>query len=462
VIVSEKELTLNPEVVGRKIREIRKEKKNLTIIQLAKMLGYATGKLSNIEKGKRAKFPINELREIANALDEPLESFLHDESGQDDIEVEIIKQKISLAKHRLVAGLINGLKQTLSDLQEAAEKLALRDLMIHINFLWAEYYRELIDYEMASEYYKEILNTEVHDREAVEVKMRSFNALASLQMKEQQLKEAIMTLRTALNWIERQDRILNIDRSNVHYNLTLLYFRVGYLDLAEYHVQTCLEITKGKSEQAYYHALYLLSITYWMKEKYIQARTLLFESMNWFQRQKDLGSLFNSLELIFLIHHVKPDLIFVEMLNDIREFLNVKVPDNILPQKLRCLYRLIMFEIQHGNYSMAQEMLDTCKSYLSEYSIEDGYRVYLLEALLIRNSSKDKKKEQSALEKALNYFSETDSSPQKAVTLYHLGRLTFSWNNPYYEEALNIFSGIFSNHANFDHKILSILPSARY
>lgn len=461
-VVSEKEITLNPEVVGRKIREIRKEKKDLTIIQLAKKLGYSIGKLSNIEKGKRAKFPLEELEEIAKALDEPLDTFFKDESDECLKEIENIKQKISLTKHRLSAGLVNGLKSTLTALQETIEKLAVRELGVHLNFLWAEYYRALFDYDLASEYYKEILHTEVYDVDAIEIKMRTFNALASLQLKERQLKEAIFTLRTALNFIEKHDEALNLDKANVHYNLTLIYFRVGYLELAEYHIQTCIEITKGKSEQAYYHALYLLSLTYWMKEKYEQARKLLFESMNWFQRQKDLGSLFNSLEYLFLLHHVKPNLIFIEMFNDVREFLDVMVPDNILPQKLRCLYRLIEFEIQQENYLLAQEMLERCKGYLSDISITDGYRVYLLEASLIRITSKDKEAEKVALEKALTFFNVGDRSPQKAIVLYQLGRLKVTCENPYYEEALSIFDETYNKQANFDPSILSIFPNARY
>lgn len=460
--MTEKEIALNPEKVGRKIREVRKEKKNMTIIELANILGYATGKLSNIEKGKRAKFPLKELQEIAKALDEPLETFLSDESEQHLNELENIRQKVSLTKHRLSAGLVNGLKTTLTELQETIELFVLRDMMIHLNFLWAEYYRELFDYDLATDYYKEILRTEVHNKDALEIKMRTFNALASLQIKEQQLKEAVYTLRSALNFMEKQDDILNLDKANVHYNLTLIYFRIGYLDLAEYHVQICLEITKGTSEQAYYHALYLLSLTYWMKENYEQARTLLFESMNWFQRQKDVGSLFNSLEFIFLIHHVKPNLIFIEMFKDIREFLNVMVPDYILPQKLRCLCRLIEFEIEQKNYLLAKEMLDRCKGYLSDHSIKDGYRVYLLEAILIKATTKDKVAEQIALENALTYFEFGDRSPQKAVVLSHLGRLTAPFENIYYEEALSIFDETYNKNAKYGQNILSILPNARY
>ncbi|RRJ54979.1 XRE family transcriptional regulator [Paenibacillus oralis] len=457
----EKGTSLNPEVVGRKIREIRKEKKNLTIIQLAQKLGYATGKLSNIERGKRAKFPLEELEVIAKVLEEPLETFLKDDSDYLN-ELEHIKQKISLAKHRLSAGLVTGLKPTLTDLQETIEKVAVHDVMVHLNFLWAEYYRGLCDYDLASEYYKEILNTEVYDKEAIEIKMRTFNALASLQIHERQLKEAVLTLRTALNFIEKHDGTLNLDKANVHYNLTLIYFRLGYLDLAEYHVQSCLEITKGKNEQAYYYALYLLSITYWLKQKFEQARKLLFESMNWFQRQKDLGSLFNSLEFIFFIYQVKPNLIFIEMLNDIREFLNVVVPDHILPQKLRCFFRYIEFEIERENYLTAHEMLDICKGYLSDNSIEDGYKAYLLEAILIRITSKNMVAEIHALEKALTYFSPGDRSLQKASVLSQLGKLKATCENIYYEEALSIFDEIYNKQVKFDHTILSLLPNAMY
>ncbi|MGV2885886.1 helix-turn-helix domain-containing protein [Paenibacillus taichungensis] len=458
----EKEISLNPEMVGRKIREIRTEKKNLTIPQLAKKLGYATGKLSNIETGKRAKFKLEELEEIAKALEEPLESFLKDVSDEYLNELENIKQKISLAKHRLSAGLVNGLKPTLTELQETIESLAVRDVMVHLNFLWAEYYRELFDYDLSSEYYKEILNTEVYDKEAIEVKMRTFNALASLQLIEGHLKESVLTLRTALNFIEKHDGVLNIDKANVHYNLTLIYFRVGYLELAEFHVQSCLEITKGKNEQAYYHALYLLSITYWLKERFEQAVKLLFESMNWFQRQKDLGSLFNSLEFIFLIHHVKPNLIFIEMFKDIREFFNVMVPGHILPQKLRCFYKLIEFEMEQENYLIAQEMLDRCKGYLSDNSIKDGYKLYLLEARLIRITSMDEEAEMVALEKALTYFAPSDRSLQKAAVLSQLGKLKATCENTFYEETLSIFDEVYNKQGKIDQTILSLLPNARY
>lgn len=459
--LSEREIVLNPEAIGRKIREIRNGK-NLTIIQLANKLGYATGKLSNIENGKRAKFPLDELEEIAVALEEPLETFLKDDSDKYLVELETIKQKISLAKHRLSAGLVNGLKPTLTDLQETIENLAVRDLMVHLNFLWAEYYRSLFDNDLASEYYKEILNTEVYDTDSIEVKMRTFNALASLQLKDHRLKEAVFTLRAALNFIEKHDGVKNLDKANVHYNLTLIYFRVGYLDLAEYHVQTCLEITNGKNEQAYYHALYLLSVNYWMKGNFEHARNLLFESMNWFQRQKDLGSLFNTLEFIFLMHHVKPSLIFMEMFKDIREFLNVIVPEHILPQKLRCLCRIIEFEIEHENYIMAQEMLDKCKGYIPDNSIKDGYRVYLLEAKLISITSMNKAAEKVALEMALTFFDPGDRSSQKAMVLHKLGKIKSNGENPYYEEALGIFAETYNKHTNFDPSILSILPNARY
>ncbi|WP_433708981.1 helix-turn-helix domain-containing protein [Paenibacillus illinoisensis] len=457
----ERERTLDPESVGRKIREIRK-KKEYTLIDLANTLGYATGKLSNIEKGKRAKFPYEELVDIAKVLEEPVELFIIDESDQYITEQENLRQQISLAKHRLSAGLLNGLKASLQELQENIEKLSLKSMIIHINFLWGEYYRELLDYDMAMEYYNEVINAEAYDKETVEVKIRTYNALASLQLQERHIKDAITTLKKALNFIEKEDRVLSLDISNVHYNLTLLYIHVGYMDLAEYHVQTCIETIEGKSEQAYYHALYLLSITYWMKEEYENARTLLFRSMNWFQRQRDLASLFSSLEFIFVMYRVKPHLIIEDMFEYLREFTAVKVPENIVSQKVRCLYMLIEFEIERKEYVIAQSILAVCKDYIKEYSIADGYRAFVLEALLLRKFSIDSKEERAAFEKALGFFEKSDRSPQKANILYQLGKLDGPGRMDLYEQALSIFSDNHHEQAYFSQNNFSILPNLRY
>ncbi|WP_408895184.1 helix-turn-helix domain-containing protein [Paenibacillus taichungensis] len=457
----EREKTLDPESVGRKIREIRK-KKEYTLIDLANKLGYATGKLSNIEKGKRAKFPFEELVDIANALNEPVELFIIDESDQFITEQENIRQQISLVKHRLSTGLLSGLKDSLDELQDNIEKLSLKNMIIHINFLWGEYYRELFDYDMALEYYNEVIKAEVYDKETVEAKIRTYNALASLQLQERHIKDAITTLKKALNFIEKEDRVLSLDISNVHYNLTLIYIHIGYMDLAEYHIQTCIETIEGKSEQAYYHALYLLAITYWMKEEYENARNLLFRSMNWFQRQRDLASLFNSLEFIFVMYRVKPHLIIEDMFEYLREFTTVKVPENIVSQKVRCLFMLIEFEIEKKEYLIAQSILAVCKDYIKEYSFAEGYRAFVLEALLIREVSNNSMEERVALEKALSFFEESDRSPQKANILFQLGKLNGPDSRDIYEEALSIFNDNLHEQAYFSQTDFSILPNLRY
>ncbi|PJN64608.1 hypothetical protein PAEAM_06940 [Paenibacillus sp. GM1FR] len=458
----ERERALDPESVGRKIREIRKIKE-YTLIDLANKLGYATGKLSNIEKGKRAKFPFEELVDIAGALEEPVELFIIDESDQYITEQENIRQQISLAKHRLSVGLLDGLKASLHELQENIEILSFKKMIIHINFLWGEYYRELLDYDMASEYYNEVINAEVYDKDSVEVKIRTYNALASLQLQERHIKDAITTLKIALNFVEKDDRVLSLDISNVHYNLTLIYIHIGYMDLAEYHVQTCIETIEGRSEQTYYHALYLLSITYWLKEEYENARNLLFRSMNWFQRQRDLASLFNSLEFIFVMYRFKPHLIIEDMFQYLREVTAVTVPENIVSQKVRCLFMLVELEIEKKEYLVAESILATCKEYIKEYSFSEGYRAYVLEALLIREVSKDAIKERCALEKALSFFQGSDRSPQKAHILYQLGKLNSSDNRgTMYEEALSIFNDNLHEQAYFSQNSFSILPHLRY
>ncbi|MCM3130133.1 MULTISPECIES: helix-turn-helix domain-containing protein [unclassified Paenibacillus] len=453
---------LDPEIIGKNIRRIRKSKK-ITIIQLSQVLGYATGKLSNIEKGKRAKFPYEELVQIANALNEPVEVFLADESDSFSDELESLKQAISFAKHKLSAGLLHGLNETLDELQQRAEKIPNNKMLIHLHFVWAEYYRDVSDLDLAQDYYRETISAaESSDCDIVELKMRSFNGLASLLVKEQKLFEAIEVLREALNYADKNTEVLSLDYSNVHFNLTIIYLHIGYLDLAQYHVHSCMEITKGKNEQAYYHASYLLSITYWIRGRYQKAKTLLLDSMNWFQRQKDLSSLFNSLELIFILHKVRPGILFQYMFSDLKEFFQLNVPSNIIPQKLKCLYRLIEIEIKNDNYEDAREMIETCKKYIDIHGIQNGFRAYELDALLISKTTQDIFQEQVALEKALDFFSIEDKSPEKAVLLYRLGRLNSVRMNPLIDEALTIFEETHSEKNYLECSLLTILPQPRY
>lgn len=460
-------LEINSEIVGKNIRRIRKSK-GITIIQLAKALGYSIGKLSNIENGKREKFPYDELVEIAGALDVPVEELLYYGDRLDfslEPELEKIKHSINIAKHKLSAGLLHGLSETLEVLRKSAEQFPNKNILGHLYFVWAEYYRELSEYEMAKEYYRETIKTiksDGSDRDSVEVKMRSYNGLASLYFEERNFFEAINVLREALNFSEGNPHVYSLDLSNVHYNLTIIYLHIGYIGLAEYHIKSCMEITRNKNEQAYYHAAFLLSITYWIQGKNNKARAVLIESMNWFQRQKDLGSLYKALELIFFIQRVRPNMLFTDFFSDLREFLDVQVPPNVVPQQVRCCYCLIELEIQRGNYSEAGRMIEKCKQRIEEYHIEDGFRLYALEADLIKKATGDTNAEQMAIEKALSYFSSEDRSVEKARLLYRLGKLSSFRANTLFEEALRIYE---KNHAerNFPESFwLSILPKLRY
>ena len=460
--MQEMEISLKPDIIGKNIRTIRKNKK-ITIVQLAEILGYATGKLSNIEKGKRAKFPYEELVEIANALNEPIEVFLEDESESYIDEFENLKQTLSFAKHKLSAGLFHGLNEMLEDLQKRIELHPNKGIVIHLSFLWAEYYRNTSDYELAQDYYRETIRSDYSDRDIVELKMRSYNGLASLLVKEHNLKDAISVLRSALNYSDKNSMVMSLDISNVHFNLTIIYLHIGYLDLAEFHINSCLEITKNKNEQAYYHAQYLLSITFWIRGKYNLARSLLFEAMNWFQRQKDLGNLFNSLELIFLIYRILPNkFLFIDNFSELREFVDLRVPGNIVEQKIRCLYRLIEIDTKNEKYDDARTVIEKCKQLIEEFEIKDGYRVYGLEAYLISKTTENRFDEQKAIEKALDYFTVEDRSADKAYLLYRLGKLTSRGDNNLYEDALSIFEEVYLKNNYLEESILLLLPQPRY
>jgi hypothetical protein len=107
-------------------------------------------------------------------------------------------------------------------------------------------------------------------------------------------------------------------------------------------------------------------------------------------------------------------------------------------------------------------MIEKCKQHVEKYNIKEGFRVYSLEAYLINKTSGDKRAEQKALEKALDYFTFEDRSAEKANLLYRLGKLTSTEGNRLFEEALRIYEEIYYEKNYLEGSLLTILPQLRY
>jgi transcriptional regulator with XRE-family HTH domain len=451
---------LDPVIIGKNIRRIRKNK-GLTIVELANRLGYATGKISNIENGKRINISLDELEKFSKALNVPLEELVMVDPSPYLSELEELRHSITVVQHKLSAGWVNGLNKTLEHLREKAAQSSNQSIWAHLSFLWAEYYRAISDFESAMQCYRESIESHGQDLETVEIKMRSFNGLASLLVEKQKLFDAIDVLRESLNYADHHP-VCSIDLSNVHFNLTILYLHIGHVDLAKYHIQTCMEITHNKHEQTFYQASFLMSITYMINKRYQDAYPFLIKSMSWFQRQKDLDYLYKSLELIFFLQRVRPNHLFADLLTNIKDFLDIEVPANILSQQYKCFFRLIELEIENENYDDARNMIDKCKQRFDLYSIKDGYKLFALEAYLIRKTSEDRKAERAALENALYSLPQEDNSVDKANILFRLGQLHLPERIRLYEEALRIYTDVYQEKYYIDGTLLSFLPKLRY
>jgi transcriptional regulator with XRE-family HTH domain len=460
----ENNVFLDPSTVGRRIREIRKNK-DLTIIELAEKLGFATGKLSNIEKGRRLKLPFEELQQIADALEEPVESFLDADPETMFSNIETIKEKISMASHRLSSGLVKNLSENLDELENDISRYSFKGLEIYIYFLWAEYFKIHNEQEESIQYYKLAIVADISDQETFDLKIRSYNGLATLLFNQNNLREAITVLRHAINFIGKTEFMLNLDVSNVHYNLTILYLHKGYLDLAESHIKDCLDITEERNEQAYFHAMFLLAITYLKKNEFDKAKVYLFESIKWFQRQKDRLSLLRSLGLIFLMYRLHPGLFLsgIFKIVDAQDFLELEVQESEVPEKIKCGHCLIEVALYDKDYLFAKELIERCKSFAAGINRNKiSYKTFALEAKLLRETNGSIKMQKVALESALSYFDENDHSNEKAALCFHLGRLTENSGGPLLNNSLELFYGNYIAELNHEECIRAALPALRY
>jgi transcriptional regulator with XRE-family HTH domain len=390
--------TFDPTEIGSRIRNIRK-KKEIGIIELAKAVGFSSGKMSNIENGKLDKVNEEDLDKICLALNISTVDFL--KSSDNEHEEKNPSINFSLASHYIGMGLYS----------EATEILFGTRLLYHLeqnpkhlaqcNFLMGELMYSSEDTSKAIYYFKAVIENG-SNREQV---IRSFNGLSCIFFERGDVTSAIQFSLDALSFAQRvRSNDLRSDLINTHFNLALIYCQLGLTNQSTHHISAIEGINKNNDRiMALSH--HLKAVLLMQKGDHLKARDLLFEvipryvSANTIEYFNTIGSLYVLSYYNHAAHDIKN---FVELGMD--EFLEGNHSNKaIMNQLLVIMHTIIENAIFQGEYSKAFCFLEKCNS-LSEKmpELSENYRTFYFNATYLQHTEKNPHTEAEYLKKSLS------------------------------------------------------------
>lgn len=452
---------IDPGKLGSKIREIRKQKQ-LTLVEVAERLGYASGKLSNIEKGKRVKFPISELQEIAKALNVTVDSFLEFEPNQLAEQYESARKKLIAVDFKMKTGLFQEVKDHLIDIENQIKQYSLIHLDAYLQFLYAEYYFKTYDLDKASHYFLNVIRSSSKDEDTLKVKLRAYQAVAKIEFEKGNFEEALERVNDTLD-NEKEIREQALDLSCTFYNLSILYAYSNRLDLARYYIDVCKYGT-ATSDEMVKLATALSAIIYMMNKESNKAKQDLIQSMQLSNPHHDQEYYLwlMAIGLHFNLYQNKDEGVLFFNKSEIQSFLDLEIPDHLLHKKLECIHLWAKYEMSHHNYLRPLQILDNCKIYhnkLRDYKLKAA--TFKLEADIHKLSRNNEELVVTALKNAVYYYNDPlKNSVQKTILLYELAE----YEQP--ELAENQIAKSFYQHYKNEYYQIStyheLLPELRY
>lgn len=207
--------------IGEKIREARKQK-GLTLGELAKGI-CSLGKMSNIENG-HIGISDEELTEFSKKLNIPANFFLDPNINEKIKELDYDRQKIN---DILTLNNWKTAKTLLDQFKEKIDNYQINTREIDYHYLSAVYYVKTNQLQRAETILKGIIIEEQDNSYNIKVKLKSYNALASIYFKQKGLTKSIQILDQALVLSKANPTITKIERDDLYFNQSVLYLYIG-------------------------------------------------------------------------------------------------------------------------------------------------------------------------------------------------------------------------------------------
>jgi len=445
---------LDPAVVGLKIRELRKQKK-LTLSELAAALKYATGKLSKIENGKRAKISIEEIEEIASVLGVPVESLFDTDPFKKSEEYERFLEQISQLEFKIQLGLFKTLDKKIEHLGEKLEESSFLDhLAIPYYFLCGRYYMNIRHFEKAYHHFNLVIgseqNSELISEEFIEKTVQSYNYLSIIEYDNNRLKEALFYVTSALHrYQEDEESTQNLNL--LLYNAGIIYARLGDYGVSRYYIKRCID-SESIDQQLLYECLVLESVNYYLDEQKEYAIKQLQKILQHFPKNIAV----NIFELWELILFIDPGMIALSS-SEVLEIIQTDVPADRLEVKLNCLHLWVKQAIKTSDYIHAYQIITECKKYdrMVINPLLKAY-TYYLEAEAYRKMEQSDDKVILALKQAASFLDK--ESLEYWLIQYEIGQLQGeAWCN--HPGSQMFYYNL--KESGFQHQTIKLLPNLK-
>lgn len=207
--------------IGEKIRVKRKEI-GMTLGELAKGI-CSVGKLSNIENGH---IPISnqDLNKFSQKLNTPISYFsdpnINEKLRELDYQIQKIKDLIGLKQWHYV-------EIELSTFKNKIDTYQIKSRDIDYEFLNGIYNLRKNKIKIAEEYLLKVINMEENNNYNLRLKLKAYNAIASIWFDEKRISKSLNLLDRALALSNESPTITKEERDNIYFNLSILYLYIG-------------------------------------------------------------------------------------------------------------------------------------------------------------------------------------------------------------------------------------------
>ncbi|MFV2050604.1 helix-turn-helix domain-containing protein [Metabacillus sp. YM-086] len=207
--------------IGEKIRAKRKEI-GMTLGELAKGI-CSVGKLSNIENGNT---PVSnqDLNQFSEKLNTPISYFsdpnINERLREIDYQIQKIKDLIGLKQWHYV-------EKELSTFKNKIDTYQIKSRDIDYQFLNGIYCLRKNNNKKAEEYLLKVINLEENNNYNLRLKLKAYNAIASIWFDEKRISKSLNLLDRALALSNESPTITKEERDNIYFNLSILYLYIG-------------------------------------------------------------------------------------------------------------------------------------------------------------------------------------------------------------------------------------------
>ncbi|WP_145950080.1 helix-turn-helix domain-containing protein [Paenibacillus sp. Y412MC10] len=449
----------DPVKVGLNIKYERK-KSGMSIKQLSEDVNISVGKLSYLEKGQlskdRSSEIMNEIKTIAEALNIPLTNILNDDALIKP-PIEKYYADIDLCLNFIVGGLYKEARKLINEILQKLTPVEERWVQPALLFLEAEIYASTGEQENALKYFKAISTLSGHHTLLNHYKVRAFNALALDSMNHSRTAEALLYLKRALQYSDKN--LAAEQRANTYFNLAILYGFIGYLDVAVIHGKNA-ETLSHDNTTFLSEIRFLMGILFMLQNEADEAMTYISEALSFYRKTKDFNSIGNMYKCFYLLYRIDP-----HQYSSIRTFFEEDYLTTVKTQplvKIDYLHTWIELMLEENQLENIEKQLEYCFEASTGIPQRLNFRSHWLAAQYYKQIG-DQVKQEQELNMAKQYLDST-MERESAFIQYDLALIREPNTMSHFATAAEMLKKIVDQNLvnNSLQQMISLIPKFRY